>query len=134
MRVSARKHTVGLFSLLCVAQDEAASQLRKLIHAANGKMDAIRRRLAIAATPDHALGSFRSMCTNCGQTANSGGLPHPVLVAVGCDVISAKISTHVGRLHRLAEQSGVLYARQCSRLIVKRQRQVPTILMMLNRT
>ena len=43
---------------------------------------------------------------------------------VGCDVIAAKVGTHIAQLHKLAEQAGRVYARQCDRLVVKRQRQV----------
>ena len=97
---------------LTASQDEAASELRKLIRAANGKMDAIRRRLAIAASPDRSLATFRSMCSGhdeyTGETGSTAPtmVPRPALVAVGCDVISAKIQSHVSQLHRMAEQAG----------------------------
>ena len=64
-------------------QDEAASELRKLIRAAGAKMDAVRRRLTIAASPRRALCSFREVCAN-NEYSTARTVPRPALVAVGC--------------------------------------------------
>jgi hypothetical protein len=104
-------------------QDEAASDLRKLIRTADAKMDAVRKRLAIASTPERALDKFHEMVA-CLANLFPQSKVRPALVDVSNGVLSSKVGTHVAQLHRLADQAGMLYTRQCSRLIVKRQRQV----------
>ena len=56
------RETKEIEAALVQQQDEAASDLRKLIRIADGKTDAVRRRLTIASSPTRALEKFREMC------------------------------------------------------------------------
>ena len=115
--------TRDIEAALLQQQDEAAADLRKLIHAADAKMEVVRKRLAIASTPERTLDKFHEM-VSCLATLFPHSKVRPALVEVSNRVLSSKVGTHVAQLHRLADQAGMLYTRQCSRLVAKRQRQV----------
>ena len=115
--------TRDIEAALLQQQDEAAADLRKLIHAADAKMEVVRKRLANASTPERTLDKFHEM-VSCLATFFPQSKVRPALVEVSNKVLSSKVGTHVAQLHRLADQAGMLYTRQCSRLVVKRQRQV----------
>ena len=117
------EETRAVEAALALQQDEAASDLRKLIRAADAKMCAVRTRLAVASTPARALEKFHEVVSILAKLFPQSTV-RSALVEVSNDVLSAKVGTHVAQLHRLAEQAGMLYTRQCGRLVVKRQRQV----------
>ena len=117
------EETRAVEAALASQQDEAASDLRKLIRAADAKMSAVRTRLAVASTPARALAKFHEVVSILVKLFPQSTV-RPALVEVSNDVLSVTIGTHVAQLHRLAEQAGMLYTRQCGRLVVKRQRQV----------